>query len=83
MLIELLKWLPYTFLGACIGWGAEEITGWKYGFLVGLAAWVYSECMTRREVARHVRMVCRLDAAEAAMKKQNEATNAEASGQKP
>jgi hypothetical protein len=41
MLIDLCKLAPAAFVGACIACGAQEITGWKYGFVLGLAAWAY------------------------------------------
>jgi hypothetical protein len=83
MLIELLKWLPCVFLGACIGLGAQEITGWKYGFAVGFVAWACCEYMTRLEFAQHVQLVRRLAVAEALTKKQNDATDGDAGGKNP
>jgi len=83
MLIELLKWLPCVFLGACISVGAQEITGWRFGFGVGFIAWVCCEYMQRREYAQHLQLVTRAAVAEALTKERSHATDADASGQKP
>jgi presenilin-like A22 family membrane protease len=77
MLIELLKWLPYLFLGVCVGFGAQGITGLSHGWLIGAVVMVYCEYMTRIEVARHVRLVT---LAESVTKKE---TDADADGPKP
>jgi hypothetical protein len=79
MLIDLLKLAPAAFVGACIACGAQEITGWQYGFVVGLGSFAYCMHLMHAVTAQHVRRVI---LAELATKKQNEAAEG-AGGQKP
>jgi hypothetical protein len=79
MLIDLMKLAPAAFVGACIAYGAQAITGWQYGFVVGLGSFAYCMHMMHVVTAQHVRQVT---LAELATKKQNEAADG-AGGQKP